>query len=107
MKRSSWHTAALVAVATLSTIAAGPWARAQETSQDVPLSVVRGEVEDPEAKSVEADQDDPRARMEWERETWGVVTPEFRANAIKEGKKHSDKKTGPGPKWVSIGPAGA
>ncbi len=54
-----------------------------------------------------AEQDDATARLEWQRQAWGVVTSTFRQNAIKEGKSHSDKKNAPGPKWVSIGPAGA
>src|ERR1044071_4542291 len=54
-----------------------------------------------------AEQDDPTARLQWQRETWGIVTPSFRQNALKEGKKHNNKKNAPGPKWVSIGPAGA
>jgi hypothetical protein len=45
--------------------------------------------------------------LEWERKAWGIVTPTFRQNAIKEGKKHTDKKNSFGPKWVSIGPTGA
>ena len=54
-----------------------------------------------------AEQDDASARLEWQRGAWGVVTSTFRQNAIKEGRSHSDKKNAPGPKWVSIGPAGA
>jgi hypothetical protein len=55
----------------------------------------------------EAEQDDPTARLEWQRKAWGVVSPEFRQSAIKEGRKHGSKKNAKGPKWVSIGPAGA
>ena len=47
------------------------------------------------------------ARLEWQRQAWGVVTPAFRSHAMKEGKNHSDKKNAPGPKWVNIGPTGA
>jgi hypothetical protein len=53
------------------------------------------------------EQDNPTDRRAWQRQAWGVVSPAFRANAVKEGKKHSDKKNAAGPKWVSIGPAGA
>jgi hypothetical protein len=55
----------------------------------------------------EAEQDDPVARLEWQRQAWGVVSPTFRALAMSEGKKHGDKKNAPGPKWVNIGPTGA
>ena len=54
-----------------------------------------------------AEQDDPTSRLEWQRQAWGVVTPAFRQNALKEGKSHSSKKNAPGPKWVNIGPTGA
>jgi hypothetical protein len=54
-----------------------------------------------------AEQDKPTARLEWQRQAWGVVTPAFRQNAMKEGKNHSAKKNAPGPKWVNIGPTGA
>ncbi len=60
---------------------------------------------DPTDQDVE--KDDPRARLEWQRQAWGVVTPEFRARALRHGKDHSDKKNARGPKWVNIGPEGA
>ena len=63
------------------------------------------QVRDPSDQDVE--QDDPRARREWQRQAWGVVTPAFRALALREGKDHSDKKNASGPKWVNIGPEGA
>ena len=62
---------------------------------------------DPAVASTGAEKDDPTARLEWERQAWGVVTPAFRANALREGAKHSAKKNAPGPKWVSLGPTGA
>jgi hypothetical protein len=62
---------------------------------------------DPDAKDRGEEQDDPSSRLAWQRQAWGIVTPAFRANAIKEGTKHSSMKNGPGPKWVSIGPTGA
>jgi hypothetical protein len=55
----------------------------------------------------DAEQDDPNARLEWQRQAWGVVTPAFRAGALRAGKDHSDKKNARGPKWVSIGPEGS
>lgn len=51
-----------------------------------------------------AEQDDATSRLEWQRRAWGVVTPTFRANAMRMGKDHSDKKNARGPKWVNIGP---
>ena len=51
-----------------------------------------------------AEQDDATSRLEWQRRAWGVVTPTFRANAMRVGKDHSDKKNARGPRWVNIGP---
>src|SRR4029453_18241879 len=56
---------------------------------------------DPTDQNVE--KDDPRARIEWQRQAWGVVTPAFRAGALREGRDYSDKKNARGPKWVNIG----
>ncbi|HTM33188.1 MAG TPA: hypothetical protein VL263_17875 [Vicinamibacterales bacterium] len=52
----------------------------------------------------DAEQDDPTRRLAWQRGAWGVVTPTFRASALRNGKDHSDKKNARGPKWVNIGP---
>ncbi|MEP6601426.1 MAG: hypothetical protein ABJB49_06390, partial [Nitrospirota bacterium] len=68
---------------------------------------VAQEQQDPDAKTDGAEKDDPTWRLEAQREAWGIVTPEFRANELKEGKAHSAKKNTPGPKWVNIGPTGA
>jgi len=65
------------------------------------------EEQESEEKSGGAEQDDATARLEWQRGAWGLVSPAFRANAMKEGKNHSAKKNAPGPKWVNIGPTGA
>ena len=59
------------------------------------------------AKEGGADQDDATARLEWERDTWGVVSSQFRANVIQQANLHNAKKNAPGPKWVNIGPTGA
>src|SRR5687768_17690540 len=53
------------------------------------------------------EQDDPTGRLDWQRQAWGVATPEFRANALREGRNHSNKKNAGGPKWVNIGPDNA
>ena len=58
-------------------------------------------------KQGDAEQDKPTERLEWQRQAWGVVTPEFRELAMSEGAKHSNKKNSGGAKWVNIGPTGA
>ncbi len=60
----------------------------------------------PEVGEGSAEKDDPSARLAAEREAWGLVTPTFRANELKEGSAHSARKNTPGPKWVNIGPTG-
>src|SRR3954471_2353944 len=93
--RASWWSRVIPAltvafVATLIT----PAAKAQE--------------QEPEAKTEgAADRDDASARLEAQREAWGLVTPEFRKLELKEGTKHSTKKNASGPKWVSVGPTGS
>ncbi len=59
------------------------------------------------ARAADVEKDNATERLEWQRREWGVVTPEFRQAALKQGKDHSDKKNARGPKWVSIGPIGA
>jgi hypothetical protein len=89
------------------------WAQtAPEPPDDDTAAAARPLVEDAEAREAEgkggeAEQDDPTSRLLWQRKAWGVVTPTFRQNAIKEGKYHSDKKNARGPKWVPIGPTDA
>ncbi len=56
------------------------------------------------AEEGEAEQDNPTARLQWQREEWGFANSAFSALAKSEGKKHSAKKNAPGPKWVPIGP---
>jgi hypothetical protein len=68
---------------------------------------IQPSLQDDGSKRTDADQDDPNSRLQWERETWGTVTATFRQNAIKEGKKHGDRKHLAGPQWISIGPVGA
>ncbi|HJU42944.1 MAG TPA: hypothetical protein VJ691_09015 [Vicinamibacterales bacterium] len=53
------------------------------------------------------EKDDPTGRLEWQRQAWGEVTPQFRALALREGRNHSDKKNARGPRWVNIGPDAA
>ena len=107
MNRFSRQQAALALAAALFLNAPAPVMFAQETpiNDETPTSPLL-ETEAPE-KDGGAEQDNPTLRREWQLAAWGVVTPTFRANALREGKKHSDRKNAPGPKWVSIGPTGA
>ena len=99
---TSWQKAVLVLLVALSmTLTAG----AQAPPEDPTPLIDRGE--ESAEKSGEAEQDKPTERLEAQRAAWGLVTPAFRSNAMKEGRAHSAKKNAPGPKWVSIGPAGA
>jgi hypothetical protein len=106
MRTTGWREFVLSLVVVLSGFAANGWAQPQEPPDDDTASVptIR---EESEEKNGEAEQDDPTARLLWQRKAWGVVTSTFRQSAIKEGKKHGNKKNAKGPKWVSIGPAGA
>lgn len=107
MTALSWRKL-ILAVAIALLIVPAPWARAQEKRPDDTTPTVPPRVEqDPELKENGVEQDDPTARLDWERGAWGVVSPAFRSLAMKEGKSHSDKKNAKGPKWVSIGPMGA
>ena len=101
MSTSTWRQAVRVFIVALC-IALPVWA--QQRPNDSTVRIVRTE-ENP--KEGDAEQDKPTERLEWQRQAWGVVTPEFRALALSEGKSHSDKKNAPGPKWVNIGPTGS
>lgn len=70
-------------------------------------STVRTASTEENQKEGDAEQDKPTERLEWQRQAWGVPTTEFRALAMSEGQKHSNKKNAAGPKWVNIGPTGA
>ena len=90
------------------TFAPGRLARAQELPRpdDATPPVVRAEPDDPDARGNLVERDDPTARLDWQRAAWGIVTPAFRANALKEARGHNSRKNAPGPKWVNIGPFG-
>jgi hypothetical protein len=108
--RTIWRTSVLFGVVVLSSFAANGWAQQAPQRPDDDTTSVSPLVEEEdsaERQSGEAEQDNPTARLEWQRKAWGVVSPSFRQNAVKEGKKHGEKKNAKGPKWVSIGPAGA
>jgi len=106
--RTIWRTSVLFGVVVLSSFAANGWAQQAPQPPDDDTASVSAIAEESEEKGAgEAEQDNPTARLEWQRKAWGTVSASFRQSAIKEGKKHGDKKNAKGPKWVSIGPAGA
>jgi hypothetical protein len=84
------------------------WAAAQETPRpnDATPPVLLPEPGDSEERENGVERDDPTARLDWQRGAWGIVTPAFRANALKEARGHNTRKNAPGPKWVNIGPFG-
>lgn len=106
--KPSWRQWILtIAALLLSLLPVLPTLAQDVRPDDATPGITRDETADPDAKADGAEQDDATARLLWQRGAWGVVTPAFRANAIKEGKSHSNKKNAPGPKWVNIGPTGA
>src|SRR5262245_50378208 len=70
-------------------------------------TVLENAAQEPTVGDSDVEKDDPISRLKWQRGAWGLVTPTFRQNAIKQGKDHSDKKNARGPKWVNIGPIGS
>jgi hypothetical protein len=106
MRSIRGRASALVSAVALFGLAPVAGAQSPERPEEQAPAITQAQ-EDPDAKATGVEQDDPSARLEAQRIAWGTVTATFRANALKEGKKHSDKKNGPGPKWVSIGPTGA
>ena len=109
MNALPWQKVALAIVATLLLIVPVAPAHAEDPPVDETpaIEILEGEEEETTEREAEAEQDDPTARLGWQRAAWGVVTPSFRSLALSEGKKHSARKNAPGPKWVSIGPIGA
>src|SRR6266851_153126 len=106
MRSIRGRASALVSAVALFGLAPVAGAQSPERPDEQAPAITQAQ-EDPEAKATGVEQDDPSARLEAQRIAWGTVTATFRANALKEGKKHSDKKNAPGPKWVGIGPTGA
>jgi hypothetical protein len=107
--------ALIVAVAPLAPFA---WAQSEperpddntaevEEMRQAEKASLRSSEAEPEALPPGAEKDDPTYRQQWQRKAWGVTTPTFRQNAIKQGKDHSRKKHARGPRWVNIGPTGA
>ena len=83
-----------------------PSGQTQQRSLDVTAPDIAAVVER-ELQEPGPEKDDPTGRLQWQRQAWGVVTPAFRANALREGSNHSNKKNARGPKWVNIGPDAA
>lgn len=106
MRAKLWRRFVPAPLLILLCFAFNAFAQTAPPDDSTPGLELRGENETGE-KQTDADQDNPSDRLQWERQAWGVVTPSFRQTAIKEGKKHADKKNAFGPKWVSIGPTGA
>ena len=96
MKAWSWQKSLLLVG--FCALVAGTWeARAQDGDATDNDSSTRGAPE----------QDDPLARLAWEADLGGPVTPAARANEIKQVNLHNAKKNAPGAKWVNIGPTDA
>lgn len=68
------------------------------TAADI-ATVIERELQEPGPE-----KDDPTGRLQWQRKAWGVVSPAFRANTLREGGNHAMKKNARGPRWVNIGP---
>ena len=72
------------------------------TAPETGTTLIERELQEPGPE-----KDDPTGRLEWQRRAWGVATPAVRANLLREGRSHSNKKNARGPKWVNIGPDAA
>src|SRR5262245_7623144 len=106
MRHLSWRNSAFVLAAAVFALASSPAARAQDPPPD-DSTVLTEPPEDGKGTESAADQDDATARLEAERAAWGLVTPEFRHNAIQEGLRHGNRRNKRGPLGVNIGPTGA
>jgi hypothetical protein len=104
MRKRTWQQVVLVSLTALTITLP---ISAQNVRPDDATPVAVREHDDEADREGGAEQDDPTSRLEWQRQAWGNVSTSFRQTALAEGQKHSNKKNAPGPKWVSIGPAGA
>jgi len=112
MRTIRWRESALAFVVAILALASPRWATSQEPDEAAPDVAAIPEESESKAGAEEAETDDATARLEAQRVAWGTVTPAFRSNVMKEGKKHFGRKDafkrfGLGPKWVNIGPTGA
>jgi hypothetical protein len=99
-----------VGLLTIAAVLAGvsaPSGQSQERPTDNTASDADAPLVDGIVPDAGPQKDDPTGRLAWMRQAWGVVTPQFRALAMSEGRDHSNKKNARGPKWVNIGPNGA
>jgi hypothetical protein len=99
-------TGCLLTIAAVLATMSAPSGQSQERPQDATAPEIADFVER-ELQEPGPQKDDPTGRLEWQRQAWGVVTPAFRATAVREGRAHSARKNARGPRWVSIGPDGA
>lgn len=97
MRTGSWRKYLLVLFVAFLSFCFNAFAQSS-TPDDVTDGIAQGE------KGDDADRDDPSTRLEWERQAWGLVSPTFRRNAIREGKRHFERRHFFGPTWVNIGP---
>src|SRR5687767_9713668 len=112
MRTIRWRESALAFVVAILALASPRWALSQQPDEAAPDVSAIPEQSDSKATAEEAETDNATARLEAQRVAWGTVTSTFRANVMKEGKKHFSrkdafKKFGLGPRWVNIGPTGA
>ncbi len=113
MRALSSNRFGLALGAALLGIASTGWTQSQDVKPVDSTESVAKTGGDPDANGPGVDQDDATARLEWQRGAWGVVTPGFRTLAMKEGRRHGDRKDREdrrgvtGPRWVNIGPTGA
>ena len=98
-RRTGW-LAIVAVIASVSLSGQSQEPRPQDATAPEIADITERELQEPGPQ-----KDDPTGRLEWQRQAWGVVTPAFRANALREGRAHSNKKNARGPKWVNIGPA--
>lgn len=98
--------AVIVLVVAVGLAVPAPSALAQEDESTSVVNLVAEEESEAKAENGPI-QDKPTRRLHWQRETFGAPTAEYRSTVLAEGKKHSNKKNAPGPKWVSIGPTGS
>src|SRR5687768_1002901 len=95
----------LTIFAVLATVSL-PSGQSQERPQDVTAPDI-AVLQERELLEPGPEKDDPTGRLEWQRQAWGIATAESRANILREGREHSNKKNARGPRWVNIGPDGA
>ena len=107
MSRPTWQKLVLAVPMAVLVAAPNAWAQTLPGRPDDATPPVSGVEEDADIRATGAEKDDPTSRLEWQRGAWGLVTPTFRSQALKEGKYHSDHKNAPGPRWVSLGPTSA